>query len=291
MPGDRHILSSAGVLYVPNSCSASMARPRGEDRILKQVVGGNLEGEASSPCSIRNGIKNNLHTKGILTMTDPTTPTAPAAPTVTPHVEPHTKASVSESEAAQMMGWLKQDLAQGRISPEQAAKAFDQLQATEEQRGPDTRTDEQKALDKQFPLAKESDYVIRYGEPGQEPTMTSELKQFDTSARAWMSGAGLPRELGNTLVNTIAKVAQTTKAMTLDQLESYGYTKFAKLEKAYGATLEEKLQSAAMMIHALDQKTPGLKNLLKSRGIGDPALVVAQIFGQSERWHARRKGR
>jgi hypothetical protein len=35
----------------------------------------------------------------------------------------------------------------------------------------------------------------------------------------------------------------------------------------------------------------GLKNLLKSKGIGDSSLVVAQILGQSERWHARRKGR
>jgi hypothetical protein len=45
------------------------------------------------------------------------------------------------------------------------------------------------------------------------------------------------------------------------------------------------------MIDVLDQKQPGLKNLLRSKGIGDSALVVAQILGQSERWHARRKGR
>ena len=65
----------------------------------------------------------------------------------------------------------------------------------------------------------------------------------------------------------------------------------AKLDRVYGEGLEEKLQSAAVMIHALDQKTPGLKKLLKSKGIGDSPLVVAQIIGQSERWHARRKGR
>jgi len=219
----------------------------------------------------------------------PTAPAGPPAPTITT-VEPHTHASVSESEAAQMMGWLKQDLAQGRISPEQAQKAFDQLQATEEQRAPDTRTDEQKLLDKQFPPAKESDYVIRYGEPGQEPTMTPELKQFDTTARAWMSGAGLPRELGNTLVNTISNVAQHTKAMTPDQLESYGLVEFAKLEKAYGPALEDKLRAAGRMVEDLDAKQPGLKNLLRSKGIGDSAIVASILIQHARIYHAR-KGR
>lgn len=135
----------------------------------------------------------------------PATP-ASTTPTVTPHVEPHTKASVSNTEAEQMMDWLRQDLAQGRISPEQAQKAFDQLNASPEQRQPDTRTAEQKVLDAQFPPATPKQYVIRYGLPGKEPEMTKELKQFDTTARAWMSGAGLPRELGNSLVNAIAKV-------------------------------------------------------------------------------------
>ena len=35
-------------------------------------------------------------------------PTAPA-PTVTLHVEPHTKAGVSHREAATIAGWIKQD--------------------------------------------------------------------------------------------------------------------------------------------------------------------------------------
>jgi hypothetical protein len=78
-------------------------------------------------------------------MHDPTSsPAAPAAPAVppaqpiTPHVEPHTKASVSDSEAATIQGWIKDDLAKGKITPEQAQTAFDQLNATPEQRAPDT---------------------------------------------------------------------------------------------------------------------------------------------------------
>lgn len=40
----------------------------------------------------------------------------------------------------------------------------------------------------------------------------------------------------------------------------------------YGATLEEELQAAAERIHELNLKQPGLKNLLRSKGIGDNRL-------------------
>ena len=121
--------------------------------------------------------------------------------------------------------------------------------------------------------------------------MPKELQEFDQHARTWLSGAEFPRDLGNSLVTTIERVAQTTKAMMPDQLEQYGYAEFTKLERAYGPALEEKLHAAAVMIHELDQKKPGLKNLLKSKGIGDNALVVAQLIAQSERYLTRRKGR
>jgi len=55
--------------------------------------------------------------------------------------------------------------------------------------------------------------------------------------------------------------------------------------------LDSKLRAAAVMIHALDQKTPGLKNLLKSKWIGDNAMVASMLIQHTERWHARRKGR
>jgi hypothetical protein len=120
--------------------------------------------------------------------------------------------------------------------------------------------------------------------------MTPELKVFDQSSRKWLSGAGFPRETGNSLVNTIAKVAQQTQHMTADQLETYGYAEFEKLQKAHGPALEERLQAAARMIHDLDLKTPGLKNLLKSKGIGDNAMVANMLIAHAQIYHAR-KGR
>jgi hypothetical protein len=123
-------------------------------------------------------------------MDTPITPThpaaqTPAAPTVTPFVEPTPQADLTPAEASQMAEWAKQDLAKGKITAGQAEKIFTDLNTPLEQRGPDTRTDQRKLLDKQFPPAKESEYLIRYYTPGQEPNeMPKEVKQFDANARA-----------------------------------------------------------------------------------------------------------
>jgi hypothetical protein len=137
--------------------------------------------------------------------------------------------------------------------------------------------------------AKESDFLIRYYTPGQaSPVMPKELQQFDQSARTWLAGVEYPRDLGNSLVSTIEKVAQQTKAMSPEQLEQYGFDEFAKLEHAYGPALDDKLRAAVRMVEDLDQKTPGLKNMLKSKGLGDNAMIASLLIQQGERYHARR---
>ncbi|HEV8327703.1 MAG TPA: hypothetical protein VGQ08_09485 [Nitrospiraceae bacterium] len=106
-----------------------------------------------------------------------------------------------------------------------------------------------------------------------------------------MSGAEFPRELGNSLITTIEKVAQTTKHMDANQLEQYGFDEFAKLERVYGKDLDAKLQAAGRMVEELEKTKPGLQNLLRSNGLGDNALIASMLIGQSERYWARRKGR
>ena len=216
-------------------------------------------------------------------MLDPTTPPAPTGsaptahavptpPAVNPLVEPHTYADLSETEAAMMAGWVKEDLAKGKMTQAQADRVFGKLKTPMDQRAPDSRSDEVKALDTAFPQAKESDYNIPYFLPGQAPpVMPKALVEFDQSARSWLAAAQFDRTLSNSLVNAIAKTVQTTKGMDANQLEQYGFDEFAKLEQCYGRELETKLHQAAVMIHELDQKTHGLKNLLKSKGIGDNA--------------------
>ena len=148
-----------------------------------------------------------------------TTPPAPSspAPVTTPTPAPLASGPPMElnpAQAEKMISWFTADLAAGRISPEAATKAFGQLGATPEQLAPDQRTDEQKQLDAAFPPAKPGDYIIRYGGPGEDVKETPELKQFDSTARTWLSEAQFPREVGNSLVNAIARAAQQTQGMT-----------------------------------------------------------------------------
>jgi|SRR5712692_792105 len=110
-------------------------------------------------------------------------------------------------------------------------------------------------------------------------------------ARGWLAAAGFDRGLGNSVVNQIEKVTQHTQHMTPNELEDYGYREFAKLEKIYGSTLDDRLREAGRMVHELDAKQPGLKNLLSGHGIGDNALIASMLIQQSQRFWARRKGR
>lgn len=143
-------------------------------------------------------------------------------------------------------------------------------------------------MDTLHPLAKASEYTIRYGGPNGEMVHTPELKQFDQSARAWLADAQFDRMTGNSLVNTIDRVAQQTHKMTPEQLQFYGEQQYALLEKSYGPKLEEKLNAAGRMVEEIEETHPGLKTLLKSKGIGDNALVASMLIAQSEVYWKRR---
>jgi len=92
--------------------------------------------------------------------------------------------------------------------------------------------------------------------------------------------------MGNSLVTVIDRTLQKTHTMTEGELEHYGAEEFVKLEKAYGPTLDEKLNTAGRMVQELEKKHPGLNNLLKR--VGDNALVASMLIAQAEIYWARR---
>jgi hypothetical protein len=194
-------------------------------------------------------------------------------------------AELNPAEAAKMTEWVVADLKAGKITPEVAERAFADLgTSTSEQMKPDTRTPEQVALDRDFPPAQPNEYVIQWGLPA-----SPELKQADESARLWLSEAGFPQHLGNSLVNTIEQVTRHTKNMTPQQLGSWAQAEFQKLQGVYGSDLDAKLNAAGTMIDAIDRQRPGLKKMLLSQGIGDSSLVSNLLIAQAERWALRRK--
>lgn len=219
------------------------------------------------------------------TPTAPSTPAAPATPTPTAPAQPIFTPELSPRDQQTALADLRDWVAKGKLTPEQAAKSFDELNVPMDQRV-DHRSEAAKELDDAgfAPAGKPEDYVLHYGH-GQE--QTPELKQFDTAARTWLHGAAFPRELGNSLVTTIGRVAQQTARFTPDQLTTYGQTEYAKLQKTYGETLGEKLQAANRMIHAMEERQPGIKALLQSRGIGDNAIVASMLIGQAELYWKR----
>jgi hypothetical protein len=231
---------------------------------------------------------------------DPNTPSIPVASASTPTLPanaapviagPHTE--LTDAQAVKVAVWTKEDLKNGKITAAVAESIFNDLGTPAEQRiiTEDTRSGEVQLLDRHFPQAKPEDYSIRYFRPGEKEEMTPELQQFDQSARTWLSGAEFPANLGNSLITNIEKVAQTTKGMTPEQLVSYGEGEYVKLQRVYGDTLEDKLQAVDGMVQVLEAKQPGLVRLLKSKGIMDNAMIASMLIQQSERWHARRKGR
>ena len=186
-----------------------------------------------------------------------------------------------------MAEWVKEDLARGKVTPEQAATCFAELNTPLELREQDKRTPDQIEFDRLFPVPKSGDYTIRYGLCDHEE-MSADLKQFDSSARTWLSEAQFPREIGNSLVNSIDRVTRETAHLSEPELELYGRTEYAKLERLYGDTLAERLQRAGAMVQELEKKQPRLNALLRSQALGDNALIASLLIQQSERYFARK---
>lgn len=228
----------------------------------------------------------------------PTAPNAPAhtstTPTGTPQVALHTWDTLQPIEAAKMIEWEKDNLAKGRITAEEATQRFDALGATPEQRiiTEDTRTDEQRLMEANFPAASESDFLLRMYPPGHEPPVIPKaVRDFENNARGWMADAGLTREHGNSVVTIISKMLQHTHAMTAEQRETYKEQENEKLRALFGGQdkLNKALEPAKRMIHEVEQKRPGLKEFVCAHG--DNALFVAQLIQAARIYHARRNGR
>ena len=223
----------------------------------------------------------------------PAPPTAPVAPIITPSGTPPQDdlQQVSEAQATLMVADIKAQVQKGTMSQAIAEEAHDQIQTPIDQRAPDNRSEALKELDRAAPPGKETDYAIRYGIPGQDPPpMTTELKEFDSTARSWLARAEFSRENGNSVIRAIEQTVNTTRHMNAEQLEQFRQTEMTTLRGLYEDSLEEKLRECSQMVHAVEMQQPGLKNLLQSKGIGDAAVVLTQLIAQSQIWHARRKG-
>jgi hypothetical protein len=225
-------------------------------------------------------------------------PSAPsnAAPSASPpaavSAPPGTALSIAQQLAAGTLDTTQAGkLARaGGISTLDVANALSVLQETRDA-PQDTRSDAEKEADLvDAPVAKETDFTIRYFKPGEVAQETPQLKEFDSAARAWLVGAGFDRLLGNSLITAVERVTERTATMNEAQLEQYGQTEYAKLQQVFGSELEAKLAAAGRMVSELETTKPGLRAFLKTAGVGDSAMVASMLIQQAERYWAR-KGR
>lgn len=213
----------------------------------------------------------------------PPTPATPATP-----VEPYSP--VNPRYAEQWIEAEKANLANGKITPEEATRRFDALGATPEQRAPDTRSEYVRQLDRAFPPARPEEFLIQWHPPGQQPTTLSKEDQaLDTNARKWMAAMGLSREQGNGMAAIIAKTRQQRHPLSVNERENFKDRENMRMDRVHGPNWQDdQLPPVARMIHEVNALHPGLKAFVAEEG--DNADLLMELIKAAHIYDAR-KGR
>ena len=168
------------------------------------------------------------------------------------------------------------------------ARASSTLRTMEAEPKAETRTPAEQEADRQFGLpARPEEFTVRHYMPGREPAvMPKEVRDFDANVRGWMSDAGLPKNLGDSLASTLSKAIERTRMMTVEEREVYRDSENAKLEKLFGPDWHEtKLPPVRVMLDQLELKRPGLRALIREHG--DHATFLAQLIQAAKIYHSR----
>ena len=132
---------------------------------------------------------------------------------------------------------------------------------------------------------RKSFYSVQLSRDTVADPLTKEQQQFDTLACGSRVDAEFPVSTTKLLSPRFQKVAQQTKAMSPDQPIPRAPSA-SDLNASYRAELEDKLNAARRMVAELDKKTPGLKKLPRSRGLGDNVEIASLSIHQAERYSA-----
>lgn len=225
-------------------------------------------------------------------MTNPTTPScSPATPTAPAPFVPPTKSGLSEAELKSEIAWTKERVANGTLAPEQADKIFFKLNMPVDQRA--ERSEEAKQLDRTFgPRVKDSEICISWTRPGQAPLAVDpkEMQARDANVRGWLVDTGASREHASSTINIIAKSIEHESRLTPAQREAYKEQENEKLRTLFGGQekLDAALQPAKQMVLELNQKRPGLVEIIQAHG--DHAVFVNQLTQLARIYHARKQG-
>jgi hypothetical protein len=140
------------------------------------------------------------------------------------------------------------------------------------------------------PTAAEIDAAFTPAEPHQyqlpplagDDVSNAALLAYNKTAREWLHTARFDRERGSSLANEIARTAEATKRMADSDREIHRRTELSKLERLWGDQTQSKIKLARQLVRELEEKTPGLVDLLAESGAGNNSLVIKMLAEQAE---------
>jgi hypothetical protein len=191
------------------------------------------------------------------------------------------------TEAEGFKEWVRQDLAAGKMTPEQADQALkvidgqglDQLKA-------DTRSESERQYDKDFPVCREDNIPWPHSPDGES---TPEFNAFRTQINTYFIDAGMTKDTAGYILKEADAFGYRSEKWTPEEHVLFGRAEIAKLECVLGDQLPQKLQLARQMVQKLESKRPGIVAMLEKTGLGNHSAVVLALANHCERLSKRSK--
>lgn len=177
---------------------------------------------------------------------------------------------------------LREYHSQGRMTDAELVTALQELTGdTEAQLAPDTRTESQRAFDRDFPPAKAEHFDL--GPPERQGTPTREEQAFDRTARSWLAAGRFDKSSGSALAKEVDRVARQLEGFKTEaEYSLFKISERGRLEKLWGADTGKNIQMAKDFVAELAQQHPEILRVLDS-GVGNSAGVIVRLQQQAER--------
>jgi hypothetical protein len=212
-------------------------------------------------------------------------PTNPSAPiSATPSIEMNT---TPRTEAEGFKAWMREDLAAGLMTREQADQALREIDGTTlSEMAKDSRNEHERAFDLAHPIAEA--HQIRWPNVPEEDATAQRTFRNDINAR--FIDAGMGADIASHILKLGESFQELSKNWTTEGDHAlYARAQTAQLESLFGDQLPQKLELGKQMIRNMEAKRPGLVEYLERTGLGNNGGIILQIINHAERLSKRSK--
>jgi hypothetical protein len=213
---------------------------------------------------------------------------ATPAPSATPSTPAEPVAGVAElnREQTTMIGWIREDLAAGKMTQEQADEAIREATGQDPKDIlSDKRSDSERAYDLAFPKAAASDIPW----PHTEETTTPQYDSFRNQVNGYMVDAGLTKDSAGYILKLADNFGYQSERWSDEDHVVFGRAEMARLTALWGSQTDARVNMARQMVDKLETARPGLKALLIESGLGNHAGLILELAQHCERLSKRSK--